>query len=1071
MSRIIEWFARNPVAANLLAVLIVVSGLLTVGFIRQEVFPEFSSDMISVAVVYPGAAPEEVEEGICVRIEEAIQSLDGIKKVTSTAAEGAGTVVVELLPEADPRDVLDDVKSRVDAIDTFPEEAEKPIIQEILLRKQVINVAVSGPADERSLKRLGERVRDDIAAIPGITQVELANARPYEVSIEVSEEALRRHELTFDEVARAVRQSSLDLPGGSIKTRGGEILLRTKGQAYRGEQFEQLVLRTRPDGTRLLLGDVANVVDGFAETDQSSLFDGQPSVLVKVFRVGDQSALDISRKVQEYVKDAAARMPEGIQLTTWQDDASYLRSRLDLLLRNGRTGFILVFLVLALFLRFRLAFWVSLGIPISFLGTLWLLPGLDVSINLITLFAFILVLGIVVDDAIVVGENIHTHQHHGKGGLAGSIAGAKEVSVPVIFAVMTTVAAFFPLLNIEGNTGKVMRVIPLIVIPTLLFSLVESLLVLPAHLSHLHARKHEQEKRGIQRVWNNFQGRFASGLEWFIQKVYQPFLEWCLHWRYLTMGAALAVLLFTLGLVGGGWIRFFFFPAVEGDNVAAMLTMPLGTPVEVTEAAVKKIEQAAWQVRDEIDAQGINGGKSIYQHMLASVGQQPFRSDQSRGPGGVARDYSGSHQGEIHIEVAPSEERDITSTEVARRWRELTGPIPGAVELTFTASIFSPGEAVNVQLTGPNVDDLRNAAEKLKGRLAGYPGVFDIADTFRAGKQEIKLRIKPEAEATGLTLADLARQVRQGFYGEEAQRIQRGRDDVKVMVRYPYEDRRSLGDLEEMRIRLPDGTEVPFATVAEADLGHGFATIRRVDRRRAINVTADVDPAKGEPDKIVADLEENFLPQLKAEHPAIQFGFEGARREQAETLGGLLRGFILALVAIYALLAIPFKSYIQPLIVMTAIPFGLVGAVWGHVIMGMDMTVLSGFGVVALTGVVVNDSLVMVDWVNRMRARGTPQLDAVRKAGVARFRPILLTSLTTFAGLTPLLLEKSVQAKFLVPMAISLGFGVMFATFITLLLVPSSYIILEDIRRGFARLTGAELKRGGPLAEAKETSP
>lgn len=1068
MNRAVEWFARNHVAANLLAVVIVVSGFFALGRIKQEVFPEFSSDMLTVTVEYPGAAPEEVEEGICVRIEEAIQSLEGIKKITSNADEGVGAVRVEILPGMDTRKVLDEVKARVDAIDTFPQEAEKPVISEVLLTKQVINVAVSGKADERTLKRLGERVRDEIAAIPGITQVELANVRPYEVSIEVSEEALRRWNLTFDDVARAVRRSSLDLPGGSIKTEGGEILLRSKGQAYRGPEFEQLVLRTLPDGSRLLLGDVARVVDGFAETDQSSRFDGEPSVLVKVFRVGDQSALEISRRVQEYAKAAQARMPEGIKLTTWQDDASYLRSRLDLLLRNARAGLVLVFLVLALFLRFRLAFWVTLGIPVSFLGTLALMPSLGVSINLISLFAFILVLGIVVDDAIVIGENVHTYQHHGKPGLRGSIEGAQEMAVPVVFAVLTTVAAFYPLLAVEGGTGKVMKTIPLIVIPTLLFSLTESLFCLPAHLRHLSAREADAETRGKGGWWVRCQSAFVRGLDWFVQGVYRPLLELALRWRYLASAIGLSMLLVTGGLVAGGWIRFFFFPPVEGDNVAAMLTMPLGTPVATTEAAVRKLQESAEQVRREIDAQGGNGGRSIYRHVLASIGAQPFRSDQTRAPGRAGSQFSGSHLGEVHIEIVPSEERgELSSAALANRWRELTGPIPGAVEVSFTASLFSPGEAINIQLAGHDFDELKAVAEKLKAKLAEYPAVYDISDSFRAGKEEIKLKLKPTAEPLGLTLSDLARQVRQAFYGEEAQRIQRGRDDVKVMVRYPAEHRRSLADLEQMRIRMPSGGEVPFSAVAEAELGRGFASIKRVDRRRAINVTAEVDPTKGEPDRIIADLEQGFLPRVKAEHPTISHTHEGARREQAETMGGLVRGFLLALVMIYALLAVPFRSYLQPFIVMSAIPFGIVGAVWGHVLMGMDITVLSMFGIVALSGVVVNDSLVMVDYVNRTRAAGVPLLKAVHDSGIARFRPILLTSLTTFAGLTPLLLEKSVQAKFLVPMAISLGFGVMFATLITLILVPSAYVILEDIKRAWRWLYGGKEVKPAPEAAKK----
>ncbi len=1046
MKRLIEWFARNGVAANLLVIVIMIGGLLTLPHIRKEIFPEFSSDMIMVTVEYPGAAPEEVEEGVCVRIEEAVQSLDGIKKITSLANENVGTVNIELLPGMDVREMLDDVKARVDAIDTFPEETEKPLIKEITVRKQVLNVAVSGEGEEAVLKRLGEQVRDELAAQPGITQVELANARPYEISIELSEVAMRRFGLTFEEVARAVRRSSLNLPGGSVRTRGGEILLRTKGQAYRGPEFEKIVLLTRPDGTRLLLGDVAHVVDGFAETDQSARFDGKPSVLVQVFRVGEEDALKISDTVRRYIAEAQRRMPAGIKLTIWQDDSNYLRSRMDLLLRNGLYGLVLVLLTLAMFLRFRLALWVSYGILISFLGTLWLMPMLDLSISLISLFAFILVLGIVVDDAIVVGENIYTFQQKYHEGLNGAIRGAQEVAIPVIFGVLTTVAAFFPLMLVSGNTGKIMKVIPLVVIPTLLFSLLESQAVLPHHLSHLRQDR-DGQARGL---WRRFQGGFASRVEWFIRHAYQPLLEHCLRLRYLTIAGSIFVLMLTLGLVGGGWIKFTFFPNVEGDNVIAFLTMPLGTPAEVTAEAVHQLEAGALKLQQELDAEQDGGDQSVFRHTMASVGEQPYLAASRQGGGQAIQRITASNIGEVQVELAPSEERPegVSSEEIAQRWRELTGPVPDAEELTFTGAIFTPGDPIDIQFTGSDVEELQRVADTVKAKLAAYPGVRDIADTFRAGKQEIKLQIKPEAEAQGFSLQDLSRQVRQAFYGEEAQRIQRGRDEVKVMVRYPADRRRSLGDLEDMRIRGPGGKEVPFSTVAEADLGRGYATITRVDRRRAIRVTADVDKTKANANDIIADLQSNYLPTLRAEHPSILYSFEGERREQNETLGGVMRGFMLAVLIIYALLAIPLRSYLQPLLVMIAIPFGVVGAVWGHVIMGLDLTILSMFGLVALAGVVVNDSLVLVDFVNRNVDR-MPRLQAVRQAGVDRFRAILLTSLTTFAGLTPLILEKSLQAKFLIPMAVSLAFGVIFSTAISLLLLPACYLVLEDIKGWF----------------------
>ncbi len=1054
MNRLIAWFARNGVAANLIMITLLAGGLLTMGRIKKEVFPEISADLISVSVAYPGATPEDTEEGICVKIEEAIQGLDGIERITSTSSEGRGEVNVEVKEGADIRKVLDDVKSEVDAIDTFPEEAEEPVVREVTWRRQVINVAVSGNAGELTLKKIGERVRDDLAALPEVSLVRLVNARPYEISIEISEDALRRYGLRFDDVADAVRNSSRDIPGGAVKTRGGEILLRTKGQAYHGREFENLVLLTRPDGTRLTLGDVARVVDGFAETDQRADFDGRPSVLVQVFRVGDQSALQISAAIRNYVATEQARLPEGIQLTVWQDEVNYMKSRMDLMLRNARIGFVLVFLLLALFLQFRLALWVSLGIPVSFLGALWVMPGLDVSISIISMFGFIVVLGIVVDDAIVVGENIHTYQKRGEHGVRGAIAGAQEVAIPVIFAVLTTVAAFAPLLGVPGNMGKFMRVIPLIVIPTLLFSLTESMLVLPAHLSHEPRGKRHGLLGRIGRRWDRFQGGFAGGLEWFIQHVYRAALDFGLRWRYLTLSVGLGTLLVTAGLVFGGWIHFVFFPDVEADNVAAMLAMPLGTPASVTATGIQQLENAALKLQEEL--QGTAGEKrsGAIEHILASVGSQPYRTTLAQNAGNPSEVFAAPHLGEVHLELAPSEVRSVSSTEIARRWREMAGPVPGAAELTFTSSLVSTGDDVNVQFSGPDLEELKTLAATLKRKLAEFPGVEDIADSFREGKEEIQLQVKPAAEAQGITLTALGRQVRQAFYGEEAQRVQRGRDEIKVMVRYPASERRSLSNVEEMRIRTPDGMEIPFPQVAEARIGRGSSTIRRVDRNRAVSVTAGVDNAVTTAGEVLDALKARVLPDLLAGHPEVRATFEGQQREQRRSVAGLKRGFLLALLAIFAMLAIPFGSYIQPLIVMSAIPFGLVGAIWGHILLGYNLTIVSMFGIVALSGVVVNDSLVLVDYINRFRKKGGRLLDAVREAGVVRFRPILLTSLTTFAGLSPLLMEKSVQAQFLIPMAISLAFGILFSTFITLAIVPASYLILEDVRNGFRKLYG-----------------
>ncbi|MEM6703793.1 MAG: efflux RND transporter permease subunit [Acidobacteriota bacterium] len=1063
---VIAWFASNGVAANLLMIVIAALGFMAIPTNVMEVFPEISTETITISVPYLGAAPEEVENGVCVRVEEAIQDIEGIKKLRSTASEGAGTVVVELETDADGRKVLDEVKSRVDAITTFPDETEKPIIQEVLIRSRVITVAIFGDIGERSLKLMGEQVRDDLSALPEITQVDLTAVRPYEISIEVTENDLRRYGLTFDEVSRAVRNSSLDLPGGAVKSTDGEILLRTQGQAYRAAEFEELVLRANPDGTRLLLGDVATVIDGFAETDEASRFDGEPAVLVQIYRVGKQSAITIADAAKDYTEELQAALPDGVHVTTWQDDTLILKDRLRVLLDNGRIGLLLVLLVLALFLKIRLAIWVAVGIAVSFMGAVALMPYFDVSVNVMSLFAFILVLGIVVADAIVVGENIYRHFEKGKSGYQAAVDGARQVAVPVTFSILTTVAAFSPLVGIPGPSGQIMRVIPIIVVSCLAFSLIESLLIMPNHLSHMSHRKEAARQPGpIARGWDAFQGRFVAGMAWVVDRFYRPLLDFTVQWRYATMAAALSLLMLVGGAVAAGWIKFEFFPAVEADNAVALVTMPQGSTPQKTAEALRQIEEAAQELERQLADEGHSGA---FRHVLSTIGGHPFvEMNAQRGPaaGNVSAAASSAHLGEVNIELAGSEFRDIASGEIANRWRDITGPIPDTVELSFSANMMSFGKPIDVQLASSSLDQLRAAAALLKERLRDYPGISDIADSYREGKREIKLDVEPRAEALGLNLDGLARQVRQGFYGAEAQRIQRGRDDVRVMVRYSAEERANLASLENMRIRTPSGAEVPFSFAGRAEMGRGYAAIQRTDRRRTMNVTAEVDPAVATGNEVVADLETNVLPEIVNSFPGVTYSLAGEQETQRESLQGLGRAFVLALLMIYALLAIPFRSYLQPAIVMSAIPFGLVGAVLGHAAIGMSLTMLSLFGVIALTGVVVNDSLVMVDFINRRVRGGAPIDEAIRDAGAARFRPIVLTSVTTFVGLTPLLLERGLQAQFLIPMATSLAFGVLFATVITLVLVPVLYRILEDV-------TGAESKRqkaaAAPVATGNE---
>ncbi len=1042
MKGVIGWFARNGVAANLMLLVIVASGAIVLTDLKQEIFPEFSLDVITVEVRYRGAGPEEVEDAICLRLEEALQGMDGIKKMTSTANEGVGLVVLELIVGYDVRRVLDDVKASVDAIDTFPEDVDKPVVQEVTSRFQVINVAIAGEADLATLKRIGEQVRDGLTALPEISQASLLNAPPYEISIEVSDEALRRWGLTFDRVADAVRQFSVDLPGGSVKTDNGEILFRTKGQAYSGAEYESLPLLTRPDGTRIYLRDVATVVDGFEDLAVSSRFNGKPAVMVKVFRVGDQNAISVAEAVQEYVKRASLSAPNGIEIFTWHNSARYLESRVGLLVDNALTGLVLVFVVLALFLRLRLAFWITLGIPISFLGAIALMPMFGVSINMISLFSFILVLGIVVDDAIVVGENILSKQVQTGKGPSAAIRGTYEVLVPVTFGVLTTMAAFAPMLFVPGVMGKLMAVFPLIILPTLFFSLVESNLILPSHLAHYKKPASAMNPNPIARLWNGFFDLFSNGLDWVIRNAYRPLLRVALDWRYLTISLALFAVLLTVGLIGSGVVRLVLFPVTESDNVVAFLTMPRDAPVQSTRAGVALLERTASEVRTQLAAE--NGSDPVL-HMLSAIGEHPYRIIQS-GPMGSTGAAQGDYLGEVDLELLPSEQRTVSAEQIANRWRERVGQIPGAVEVSIEHDLVAGRKAIDLQLSGADLGEVREVAEAVKARLAEYAGVFDVSDTYRAGKPEIELTLTTEGEALGLTLQGLGRQVRQGFFGEEAQRIQRNRDDLRVMVRYPRVDRRSLGDLERMRVRTPEGDEVPFSTVATGSYGRGPASITRIDRQRSINVQAEINGTVTTSGQVIDALEEQFLPGLMAHYPGVSYAFEGDEADFAESMEGLSKGFGVILFVMYGMLAIPLKSYWKPVIILSAIPFGMVGAIWGHAILGMEVSFLSMCGMVALAGVVVNDALVMVAFINKNALRRASLKNAVRQAGEARFRAILLTSLTTAAGVTPLILEESLQAQFLIPMAVALAAGVLFATAVTLVLVPALYLVMDDIR-------------------------
>ncbi len=1038
MNGAIRWMAENHVAANLLMLVLIVGGLILGSNVKQEVFPDVTLDRIQVSVAYPGAGPEEVEEGVILKIEENLTGVDGIKQVKSVAAEGYGVVTAEIMTDADIDLVLQDIKSEVDRITTFPQDAEKPVVSKLLNRREVISVVVYGKLPERSLRELAEQVRDELLLEPGITQVDLSGVRPYEISIEINETNLRRYGLTFDQIAQRVRQASLDLPGGTIKTGSGEILVRTKERRYVGHEYASIVILTTVDGTEVTLGDVATIKDSFEETDQFGLFDGLPAAMTKVYRVGDQKPTEISDAVKRFVEVKRRQLPASVDLATWNDNSELFKSRKDLLTRNAMLGLVLVFITLGLFLEIRLALWVMLGIPISFCGALLFMPAIGVSINMISLFAFIMALGIVVDDAIVVGENVYEQRQSGKPYLQAAVDGTIEVAQPVVFAVLTSVTAFLPLLFTSGIMGKFILVIPAIVITVLLVSLVECLFILPAHLAI--GQRTQAPGRFLASLERNRQ-RFGKLLQRFIDGPYRKGLALCLRHRYMTVAVALAVLLLAgVGLVGGGVVKFRFMPDVDADVIQVALELAPGSPVAMTTQIQEQIVNAGLAVVAEYDRDRPERD-SVLRHVFANVGS----SIADRGPAG-SFSSSGGNLASISMFLTPSESRGVPASEIANRWRERVGEVVGVETLTFTSNLIHLGANIDVQLAHEDFAVLDEAAERLKEIIATYPGTGDIADNYTLGKREVKVRLKAEARTLGITEEDLGRQLRGAFYGAEALRLQRGRNEVKVLVRYPEESRQRFWDLENLRIHVPSGGEIPLDRAATLAESRGFSKINRTDRKRVINVTATVDSHVANAEEIVAELKSDALPKLMADYPGLSYDMEGEDKNRRESMASMFTGFKLVLIVIFALLAIPFRSYSQPLLIMVAIPFGIVGAILGHFLMGYDLSILSMFGIVALTGVVVNDSLLLIDYVNRARRQGQPLHDALMEAGQRRFRPILLTSLTTFFGLMPMILETSVQAQFLVPMAISLAFGILFATGITLLLIPSLYLVLEDVR-------------------------
>jgi len=1023
----IAWFAKNDVAANILFFVIIISGIyVATTQIPIDLFPEVEQRNVRVSMVLPGASPQETEEGITIKIEEAIQAIEGIRQITSQSREGSASVTVQVEEGYDVREVLDEVKIRVDGVNNFPVEAESLLVQVPQWRRDAIGVVLFGDYDNMTLRRVAENVRDELAGLPEITQVEVDNVLPFEISIEIAEWALRQYDISLEQVAGILRQNSTDVSAGNLKTKGGDIFIRSRGQAYRASDFETIPVITTQDGTMITLGDIATIRDEFEETPLRTRFNGVPAIEIEVYRSGDESIIDVTTAVRNYIDKKQLDMPDGLTIDFWRDRSEPIKARLETLTKSAWQGLLLVIIMLALFLRPSVAFWVCLGIPMSFMGAFLFMPLFDVSLNLMSLFAFILVLGIVVDDAIVTGENVYSHLQKGEDSLNAAIKGTQEVAVPVTFGILTTAAAFLPLAFQTGR-GSWYAAIPLVVIPVLLFSLIESKFILPAHLKHVKMRTEKNTSR-----LSKLQQKIANSLEVMIEKVYQPILAQAMRWRYAAWTAMFASLILIIGTIAAGHTKFVFFPRVQSEVATATLVMPAGTAFESTDRIISAMTMHAKDLQEEYrDAET---GESVIRNVYSISGGR------------------NSTTGRVQMDMIPPESRtvDVTTREVVNQWRKKVGQVAGAEQLNYRAEIGGwGGSPISIELKGRNTEALNTLGEGLKKQLEQYPAVSDIEDSLSDGKEELQLELKPEARLLGLSLNQVARQVRQAVFGFEVQRVQRGREEVRVMVRYPLEARQSIETLEQMMIRIGPNQEVPLWQVANVFPGLSPDSILRVDRQRTISVNADFDKEAGDLSLVLGEVNEWLSEQINA-YPGTTFEMAGEARDQAESTNSLTVGAIGLTILIYILLAIPFKSYSQPIIVMSVIPFGLVGAVIGHWIMGMDLTLLSFMGMLALSGVVVNDSLVLVDYINQKCNEGVSLKEAVYTAGGRRFRPVLLTSLTTFAGLVPLLFETSTQAQFLIPMAVSLGFGILFATLITLFIVPINYLILEDFK-GYMR--------------------
>lgn len=1050
---IVAFMARNGVAANLLMVFLFIAGITSYGTIVQEVFAENSLDTVQISVNYPGATPDEVEESIIQKIEEAVEAVENIKEVKSNASENTGSVSVELERGTDIDRALDDIKSEIDQIQTFPDDADEPEVRELTSRQSVVRIAIFGNVDETALKETAYRLESSLSALPEISFVDTSSVRDYEVSIEVPQNTLQAYGLSLNDISRTIAASSLDSPAGSINTDNEEVRVRTIGQNYNQQNFEDIVLVSNENGALIRLGQVATIRDEFQDSDLVSLYNGKPVAFVEVFRTSDERVLDVSTATKDYLSNKfAATLPEGISYAIWTDDSELLDDRLSLLLKNAAIGLFLVLLALTLFLDIRLAAWTALGIGVTFVGAIFLLDMAGSSINMFSLFGFILALGLVVDDAIVVGENVYAQRGSGRSGLGAAISGARRVTVPVIFAVLTTVAAFSPLFAIGGIMGKILADVPLVVVAVLSLSLVECLLILPNHLSHLPAPG-TPIRNPVTRFFDRVQAQVDVYFQAFVNGPLDRALNFSIRMPFVILAGGVALFILVGSLVPANIIKTSFFPAIEADVVTASLEMPAGTTIADTEKIARMIEQKGRETysRFEVQQDEENDESSPLRGIFTLVGQPP----RMNGPNQFAPSGFSANIASVEFSFIPGDQRALASKDFENAWREAVGPVVEARSLVFASDLLSIGAPVEVQLSDPDPEVVEAAAAKLMEKLSRYSGLFDIESDQDEGLKEIELRMKPESRSLGVTLQDVALQVRSAFFGSEALRVQRGQEDMRVYIRLPEEERNSIADVERFRVRVPGG-EVALATLADVSFGRAPAVIRRTDGRRVTTVTADLDENIVTGQEIADAVADQIMPEIQADYPELLYKFGGEQQEQQESFGDIGIAFVAALLMIYALLAIPFRSYIQPLIIMAVIPFGVIGALIGHLILGLPLGILSMFGIIALSGVIVNGSLILIDFINENLRDGMEIEEAIISGAKSRFRPIMLTSFTTFLGVAPITFETSLQAQFLVPMAASLGFGVLFGAFILQLLIPALALLEYRARMGVQKM----LERG-----------